>query len=275
MKIDYLGTAAAEGIPALFCRCGYCESVRKSGRGIRSRAQIILDGELSIDFPPDAFYHNAIYGAELAYIRYLIVTHAHTDHFFAQDFVMRGYKYARELAPLEIYANREVCSVFEEGTRREMRREVAATISLHELRAFEPVSFGSWRAVPLRANHTSENPFVYLLEKDGKRILHLTDTGYLPEEDFLFLEREKKPFDLITFDCTFVYDEVSESARHMGIRENAMIFTRLKEAGLATDRTIKVLTHFSHNSAPTEELLSRAEKEFGAIAAYDGMSIRL
>lgn len=275
MKIDYLGTAAAEGIPAVFCQCDYCERVRKSGEGIRSRAQVVLDGELSIDFPPDAFYHNARFGAELAKIRYLIVTHAHTDHFYAQDFVMRGYKYARELGPLDIYGNEEVLSVFREGTRREMRKEVSELICLHELKAFEPVFFGDWRAIPLRANHTSESPFVFLLEKNGKRVLHLTDSGYLPEEDFLFLEREKKPVDLITFDCTFVYDKVSESARHMGVGENAKIFARLEEAGLANDRTVKVLTHFSHNSAPTEELLSRAEKELGAIAAYDGMTIEI
>ena len=60
MKITYLGTGAAEGIPALFCRCKYCNGVReRGGREVRSRSQIFIDGELSIDFPPDAFYHAA------------------------------------------------------------------------------------------------------------------------------------------------------------------------------------------------------------------------
>lgn len=275
MKVSYLGTGAAEGIPALFCTCEYCKGVRGSGKGIRSRAQVVIDGELSIDFPPDAFYHNARFGAELFDIKYLVVTHSHTDHFYAQDFVMRGYKYARELAPLDIFGNAEVLEVFAEDTRREMREDIRALIRLHEVRAFEEFYFGDWRAVPLKARHTSHDPFVYLLEKAERRVLHLTDSGMLPEEDFAFLEKENKPIDLITFDCTFLLDSVSESARHMSVTENGRILERLSAAGLVHENTKKVLTHFSHNSAPTEEKLRLAEKAFGGIAAYDGMTIEL
>ena len=31
MKIKYLGTAAAEGVPAIFCDCETCRYVRKHG----------------------------------------------------------------------------------------------------------------------------------------------------------------------------------------------------------------------------------------------------
>ena len=30
MKIQYLGTAAAEGLPALFCGCEICQNARKT-----------------------------------------------------------------------------------------------------------------------------------------------------------------------------------------------------------------------------------------------------
>ena len=275
MNIVYLGTGAAEGIPALFCRCEYCNSVRAGREKVRSRAQVILDGELSIDFPPDAFYHSVAFGLQPAELKYLLVTHSHMDHFYAQEFVLRGYKYARELKPFDIFGNAEVLEVFEECTRREMRQDVRSQIRLHALKAFEPVSFGDWRAVPLKAQHSSKDPFVYLLEKGNRRILHLTDTGYLPEETFAFLEREKKQIDLITFDCTFLFDAASESARHMGLNENKKIFARLSEKGLVHEGTKKVLTHFSHNSAPSQEKLLAAEREFGAIAAYDGMHLEL
>ena len=76
MEVVYLGTGAAEGIPALFCECEFCRRARTGKEKIRSRAQILIDGELSIDFPPDAFYHNAAFGAELSKIRYLLVTHS-------------------------------------------------------------------------------------------------------------------------------------------------------------------------------------------------------
>ena len=44
MKITYLGTGAAEGVPALFCNCDTCRTVRAlGGREIRSRTQILVD----------------------------------------------------------------------------------------------------------------------------------------------------------------------------------------------------------------------------------------
>jgi len=41
MKFQYLGTAAAEGWPALFCNCDNCEKARKAGgKNIRIRTQV-------------------------------------------------------------------------------------------------------------------------------------------------------------------------------------------------------------------------------------------
>lgn len=277
MEITYLGTGAAEGIPALFCNCGYCKGVRaRGGREIRSRAQAVLDGELSVDFPPDCFYHAAALACDLSAVRYLLVTHSHMDHFYAHDFVLRGYKYAKNMlsSALDIFGNREVCEIFKESTRRELRSEIGESIRLHEIAAFESISFGGYTVHTLQARHSSEGPLLFLIEKNGKRVLHLTDTGLLPEEDYRYLGGlGGGAADLITLDCTFLYDEAPHSDRHMGVRENAAVLRRLEEIGLADGHTKKVLTHFSHNSAPDGAKLARAEKELGAVAAYDGMRL--
>ena len=34
MKLQFLGTGAAEGIPAVFCECEACEEIRRRGNGI-------------------------------------------------------------------------------------------------------------------------------------------------------------------------------------------------------------------------------------------------
>ena len=58
MKIQYLGTAAAEGWPALFCRCKACkEAARLGGKNLRTRSQAIIDDCLLVDFPPDTYLH--------------------------------------------------------------------------------------------------------------------------------------------------------------------------------------------------------------------------
>lgn len=277
MKVTYLGTGAAEGIPALFCNCATCKRARRRGE-IRSRSQVLLDGELSIDFPPDSFYHSAAFGVDLSAVKYLLVTHSHMDHFYAHDFILRGYKYGWNLAApsLEIYGNSEVYDVFAECTRRELRAEVEEHIQLHTVSAYEEIEFGKWKAFSLLAKHTSSEPLLFALEKDGKRVLHLSDTGRLPEENYLFLKKiGGAPFDLITFDCTFLWGKTDENSRHMGLDENMRTVAKLAKMGLADEHTKKVITHFSHNSEPTKENLKRAEKECGVIAAYDGMTLEI
>lgn len=279
MKITYLGTGAAEGIPALFCNCDYCKGVKETGGAlVRSRSQIVIDGELGIDFPPDCFYHAAARGVDLSAIKYLLVTHSHMDHFYAHDFILRGYKYAQNLTSdvLNLYGNAEVKAVFEECTRRELRPEIGETIRLNTLALFEEVSFGQWRVNTLKAQHSSHDPLLFLLEKGDKRILHLTDTGALPEENYSYLAAAlRSPLDLITFDCTFLWEETPPNARHMGLDENMRTYAKLQAMGFVNERTKKVITHFSHNSRPTAESLKRAEEAFGAIAAYDGLEITI
>lgn len=275
MNICYFGTGAAEGIPALFCQCEFCKGARARGE-TRTRAQAIVDGELSIDFPPDAFFHAARSGADFSAIRYLLVTHAHEDHFFAGDLLLRGYKYARNMTEetLSVYGGEETLEIFREVTRRELRPEVGERISLHPLKAFEAARFGGWTVYPLKAKHSSRDPFVFLLEKGGKRVLHLHDTGLLPEEDYAFLRAlGGPPADLVTLDCTFLYERRNENGRHMSLYENREVLARLGEIGLVSGNTKRVITHFSHNSAPLPETLERAEREFGVIAAYDGMEL--
>ena len=51
MEIQYLGTAAAEGWPAIFCNCESCKkAATKRGKNIRTRSQAIIDKKILIDY---------------------------------------------------------------------------------------------------------------------------------------------------------------------------------------------------------------------------------
>ena len=86
MKLKYLGTAAAEAVPAPFCGCEVCERAReRGGRNVRTRSQALLDGRLLIDFPADTYLHALREGLRLYEIGSCIVTHCHSDHLYPGD----------------------------------------------------------------------------------------------------------------------------------------------------------------------------------------------
>lgn len=279
MQLHYLGTGAAEGVPAVFCNCSYCQTARKrGGRELRSRSQVLIDGILSVDFPPDAYFHAIRDGVDLSAIRYLIVTHSHMDHFYAHDFVLRGYKYCENPTSSElfIYGNHEVGEVYAECTRRELRPDVAENIRFSEIHAYAPFVVGEYQITPLPARHTpQEEALVYLIERAGKSVLYLNDTGRLSETVYEYLRERGKHADLVSFDCTLLDETRGEGGRHMGIEDNMAVKQKLSEYGITHAKTKYVITHFSHNQNPLWEHVSALEKRYGVIAAYDGMRIEV
>lgn len=283
MKLHFLGTGAAEGAPALFCQCETCQELRRRGeKEYHTRAQYLIDDTLGIEFPPDAYYHALRFGLRLGEISHLLITHSHMDHFYAHDFILRGYKYSDgKEKPLTIYGNAEVLKVFAECTRREMKEIVAKNYTLVEVFPFQPFACGEkgeYTVTPLLAQHgVGETPFVYLIEKGEKRYLHLTDTGRLPKESIDYLERylQGKAVDFITFDCTFLYYTAGEVSRHMGLGDNRVMQEEFSLRGIADGHTRYAITHYSHNNKPLSEVLQKAKEEYGYIPAYDGLLVEI
>ena len=280
MRIKFLGTGAAEGVPAAFCECEVCREVRRRGEGeFHTRSQILIDGELSIDYPPDAYAHSLRFGFEQAGIKYLFVTHSHMDHFYAHDFVLRGYKYCSPVRePLYIFGNAEVKKVFEECTRRELKEEVASGLFFVVAEPFCERTFGEYTVFPLRAQHSkTEDALTFYIRKGDKGYLHLTDTGRLPKESLdrleAYLKEKGWQADLVTFDCTFLFRTAGEVSRHMGLGDNMVMKEELTARGLVNEGTMYAITHYSHNNLPLKETLLRAEKEYGVVAAFDGLEL--
>ena len=81
MKLQFLGTAAAEGIPALFCNCPACQYAYKiGGKEIRMRAGAMLDDVIKIDFGPDSYAQMLANHLDYTRVHTLLVTHSHPDH---------------------------------------------------------------------------------------------------------------------------------------------------------------------------------------------------
>ena len=86
MRVTFLGTAAAEGFPAVFCNCRFCKEARiLGGKNLRTRSQSLVNDDLLIDLPADTYHHFLMNHIEGHKIKYLFVTHPHQDHFYPEE----------------------------------------------------------------------------------------------------------------------------------------------------------------------------------------------
>ncbi len=285
MELLYMGTAAAEAVPALFCECEHCKFAReRGGREIRGRSGALLDGVLKLDFGPDSFRQMLDNNIDYTHLRALLVTHSHEDHFAVSDvaYRRRGFGQIRDgEPPLTVYGNERVGAM--------MERFVCDRLAYRRVKPFESLEIEGYTVTPLEAVHCvsdapgagwpvvfeeraymrSEEAFIYLIEKDGARLLYAHDTDELTPADMEFLAGRK--LDLASLDCTNgVLD--ANYIGHMGINDNLRMRERLLKSGAADDKTVFVANHFSHNGLAAHDELERRLPGF--IVACDGLRVR-
>lgn len=271
MKLQYLGTAAFEGVPALFCDCPVCtEAKKRGGRNIKTRSQAIIDDTLLVDFPADTYMHYLEYDIPLWDIKTCIITHSHSDHLYAEDLVARqkGYSGIKHDTPFTVYGGRDT---YDKVTALNIP---ATDVAVKLVNAFEPFIAEGYTITPLSANHAPQtSPYIYIIEKDGKTLLYSNDTGRYPEETLEFLKGFKKKFDLVSFDCTKGFENQDYDC-HMSMDECSDIRGKLCEMGLCDEHTRCILTHFSHNGKGGlhDDMVKAADKA-GFEVAYDGMVV--
>ena len=276
MKIQYLGTGAAEGIPALFCECDVCKMSRKiGGRSIRTRSQALIDDRLLIDFPPDTYFHFIKYNIPMSKIKNCIVTHSHPDHLYTSDIKLRKKGYAhvdRKQPPLKFYSAeagyKNILSAKESGKISDEE------ITVDRITPFETYKIDGYEITPLPANHSVyTSPVIYLIEKEGKSILYSHDTAEFPDETAEFLKKYKKPLGLVSLDCTHANTFLKKNG-HLNLRECASIKKDFIKWGTADDNTVFVLNHFSHNGKDVfYDDFVRIASEDGFEVSYDGLTI--
>ena len=276
MKLTYLGTAAAEGWPALFCRCEYCKkALERGGKNLRTRSQAMVNDDLLIDFPADSFSHMQRNGLNFSAVKTLLITHSHMDHFSPTDLHLRSTSYyAHDLSTpnLTLYGNERVMKLLEREriTREEEPNDTG--ISAVEIEAYKPFTAGKYRVTALPAFHAmNEKAFVYLIEDGEKTLLYLHDTGELFDEVYEYLAANKVRADLISYDCTYV--ALPSGGGHMGLDSCPKVRARLEAIGVSDAKTVSVVNHFSHNGKLIHDELEPAAKEIGFLTSYDGMVV--
>lgn len=281
MKVKFWGTAAAEGIPSVFCACPVCKEAReKGGKYQRARAQVMIDDELLVDFNADTYMNSLRWGYDLSKLEHVLITHNHTDHFYPQELFNRQNEFCYDMAHETInwYGSPWVMEKYFLEMQGGQFLIEQNRVALNKLYPYKKYKIGSFEVIPLPATH-SGGAYVYLISKADKTVFYCNDCGTMSDEVFEWLENSGVKLDLVIYDCTHAmrdtYNEDGGKYRsHMGQPNNIYTRTRLAKAGLYKSGTIDVETHFSHNGRSVgygdfEPLAKKA----GFICAYDGMEL--
>ncbi len=273
MKIKYLGTAAAEGIPGIFCTCDTCNRARKAGgKNIQTRSQAIIDDKLLIDLPPDTYLHVLHGGLKLNDVENCLITHPHQDHFYPDELSMREPGFCVVKKPLTLYSGKTaheiICDYIE-------RRHLQVNTSAVMVSPYESFWAGDYKITAIPATHDEKiHSLIYAVEKDGKAILYAHDTGLLTDEAWLFLKESGIKFDFVSIDCTGVM-LTGWTHGHLGLDTCVTFRNKLSECGAVKETTVYCVSHFSHNSLATrDEIVPHAEK-LGFLVAYDGYEVEV
>lgn len=270
MNIHILGTAAAEGFPGIFCRCEHCIKARQlGGKNIRSRSSAIIDGILKVDFPPDSYYHVLRDGIDMAAIKYLLITHTHSDHLQADELEMRNPIYAHGIDhPLKIFGHDQAMQHCLQAVK--LNKDRIELQLIQPFRTFE-LEEGTY-VTPLLADHDRRQTcLLFYIERNGKVLLYGHDTGWFPEETWQWLKG--KSFDAALLDNT--NGPLPGRRNHM----NNDAILEMKEAFesngmLKKDGTV-IVTHFSHNCGMLHEDLEAFYSPHGIKVAFDGMKLTI
>ncbi len=278
MELLYLGTGAAEGYPALFCRCEHCVQARRlGGRDLRRRTSALIDGELLIDVGPDllaAAHTNAL---DLNAVRWVLQTHQHSDHLLESNFTFRGPGFAG--TPPEPW---ELCG---SGKTVETIRGYgdlpAIRVTPRSVSAFESFQLGPYAVTALLARHDMAiDPLFYAIRREGKALLWGNDTGPFFEETWQALQQlgeQGVRFDVACIEATMGIRPMPNDAPpwgHMNLEQCGQHHRQLAERGLLVEGARLFAQHFSHISTPLHAEVEQILQPYGVAPAYDGLTVR-
>lgn len=284
MKIKILGTAAAEGWPALFCKCSACQKARElGGKNIRSRSSILIGKEYKVDLPPDNYLHLIKFNLSLSEVKYLFITHAHYDHYDPLDLAMR--KYPSTLTPfplLRIYGNSLVkkwtfslLEIIQKGFKENTAKY---NFEFQLVEPFKEFQAGKLAVFPLLANHVpNQLCYNYFFSTSQWSFLQAFDTGWYSEETWERLKKitSRRPLDLVIMDCTNGKIETGKKGGHLGVKEIIEMKEKLSSYGSLKDSCRFIATHFSHGGCLLHQELEEVLSPEGIEVAFDGMEIEL
>lgn len=273
MKITFLGTAAAPGIPMPYCNCETCKHARRfHGKNMRKRCAYLINKDLLVDMGPDLFTACAIHNVDLLQMKYTLITHSHLDHIFVQNLGMRaqGLHRETEIPSMTLVAPPSVMTMLNAygGPDDKMN------LTRYPIHPYDHVELPDYHVKSIKATHFPAvgDAVNYLIDDGKKKVFIASDTAIYEEAAWTHLEN--KQLDLLVIECTKGF-RTDSSPVHLNVTDMQTMISRMKEIHAVTADTTIYATHFSHQHCPPHEELQGALEAIGVHCAYDGLVLEV
>jgi phosphoribosyl 1,2-cyclic phosphate phosphodiesterase len=255
MKVQLLGTGAAEGIPAIFCDCPVCRAAReRGGKELRTRTSAQIH----------RFRLNPVEW------EYVVFTHSHDDHCAVRElqYLLPPF-HEGDRIPFVLCGNDAVlCRIATE-------LDDSALLRVCRLESFQARQLGRHLVTGLRAMHLDPEDALNLLIDDGeKRALYATDTGWWPDVTWDYLAHMDKPLNLLVIDTSHG-NRGNGYTGHLGIESVLKMKRILLDSGALTEGSTVVTTHHCHNGSMSHCELVECLAPHNIQVGYDGLEISL
>jgi phosphoribosyl 1,2-cyclic phosphate phosphodiesterase len=239
-----------------------------------------------LDMGAEAFQQARKFAAPIVDIRYLFMTHSHSDHFYPQHLLWRWMTPGQELPPghdtfgprfselpmLHVYGNADVCSLLAprldtaDGEERYRMR-------LHPVEYGRQGQAGDITYLPLEGNHRDRtcNSINYVLQRDGRTILYALDTGWFHDHTYELIKRYR--YDLVVIEGTFGYG--MDSAGHFNLKKLERAIECFQKDNLLREGARFCASHICPHFSPVHDEYAPILAKKGITLAYDGMKLDL
>ncbi|MFX0098714.1 MAG: MBL fold metallo-hydrolase [Candidatus Hodarchaeota archaeon] len=294
MKVKFLGTAAAEAYPGLWCNCENCTRARTlGGRNLRCRSSALINDDLLVDYGPDTSAQVTRYQLDLTRVRDILFTHCHLDHLRMTDVYWRSHGYRRfgKLGLTCLWGNPWVLETIDDHiysvlyreflrrmpdfppSREEVleEKEDFLKIQTNVIKAHQEIKVGNYTVYTIDAHHNEPEESLNFIIDDGKtKFLYGTDTGPWNDSEWDYIESLGFKLDAVALDCTVGSGNPGGHHSYKSFLETKEGFDSRK---LLSEDSLFLAHHFSHQSCMVYVDLVDYMKPFDVIVTFDGLEI--